>query len=169
MGQTQLKTLVYASGNQTIINEFHKLVKDQEKLRVVVAALGDTVSSINREPQPLVVNTSPDLPDTSPAETVNTKKQEKKAKKVYTDLSEKEKVQFLLYLIRERTSGTYSKKMWETMRWPQLLKTKFGYYDAKLGRSVRSALARVSGKFRVGFVDKVHKTLEPSELRDIKL
>jgi hypothetical protein len=43
--------------------------------------------------------------------------------------------------------------------WKNYVEETFGYYDAHLGRSLRSAIAHCSGKFRPHFVNRIKKVL----------
>lgn len=78
----------------------------------------------------------------------------RRVRKSWETLSDREQIEWQIKALELKASHNGH---WENGQWKKLLKEDFGHYNEDLGRSLRAALARTSGKFRTMFEDRIHK------------
>jgi hypothetical protein len=122
--------------------EYTTLLEDSQRLKNILSALGPQVAAGNG-----AVAATPAAPSSAGGQSLR--------KRNWKSLSKREQIEWLIdHLERKhREGGVLKNGDWETY-----VKASFGHYNAALGRSLRSAVARTSGKFRRHFVKKIKAT-----------
>jgi hypothetical protein len=79
-------------------------------------------------------------------------------KKTFENMSEKEKIEWIVETLEKRNGHRLSNRAWQLH-----LKNQFGYYNSALGLSARSTLARACGKFRTSFLERIDRSFSSNE------
>lgn len=124
-----LSELARVVGGETLV-EYESLVADRERLQHLLEAIRRADGSRGLEPV------------AQPSEPQN---------KNWDDLSDQEKINWLLKALEFKAEHgpNYNGE------WKDLLARDFGQYTPELGKSIRAAVARTSGKFRAGFEKRI--------------
>ena len=102
----------------------------------------------------LLGTSQPSRPTVSPKEN-QPKQVGRKHKKTWHDLTVCDQVEWVITTLEKKASAGSA---WNNLaQWEKWIKSSFGYYEAKLGKSLRSAMARSGGKFRDNFLARIRK------------
>lgn len=134
-------TMIDLSGHVAVPkDELDRLIAKSQQLDAIMQALG--------KPAELASFDSPKMEEVIPNGS------SRKVRKNWENLSDREQIVWQVKALEKRVSG---KGHWQNGDWEEMLKRDFGYYNKKLGRSCRAALARTNGKFREMFKARVEK------------
>lgn len=130
-------------------SEYEALLADKSRLQTITNAVQGLGISPGRVTKP---------PETDkPGEFRVTKET-----RSWEDFNDQEQIEWLLETLELRAqSGNH----WKSGQWEELLRKKFGRYSAKLGRTMRGALAHTGGKFRPQFIARINEVYPGASAR----
>jgi hypothetical protein len=149
--ECELIEIARTHGGNMTLDEF--LSAANVSLQAEYAVLKQKAASLDQ--LSALINKRPDLsPAVSPNEN-QPKQVGRKPKKTWKDLSVRDQVEWMITTLEKKAAAGDA---WNKQKlWQKWVKASFGYYEAKLGKSLRSVMSHSTGKFRGKFVARIKK------------